>query len=194
MWLDGFHSQTGKQGLRKARAGKGSQDRPRLPRAGLFILARHVLCRNGVCCPPGGPPSQGLECPLGARWSAALPWETAFLGPASPSSSPLFLLSLVSPKMSSLACCLSFLPPPTLLAVPESSLRLKLQENPATAQPHFHDDHKPSILSYIPLPVCIHTQRTHGQWPCKSREVTLLRLTQRRLVRLRAGVYWDEAC
>lgn len=157
----------------QSREGKPGQAKAR---AGLFMLARHVLCRNGVCCPPGGP-HPSLKCSLRARWDAALSallGEATFLRPASPSSSPLFLQSLLSPKMSSLACCLFPSSSHSPGSPGQSSLHPQLQENPATAQPPFHNDHKPSILSYITLPVCIHIQRTHGQLQCKGPEVTLL--------------------
>lgn len=186
----------GKRGLREARAGKGSQDKQE-PKLGLFVLARHVLCRNGVCCLPGGPHPRVLGVQEGCCSFCSL--AEGHL----PLLSLAQLFSTLPPNTANAmdeqqSCLLPFLPPfsHSLLAAPGNlaSHLQQLQEKPAAAQPPFHSDHKPSFLSYIPLPVCIHNQTTLGQRLCKGPEVTLLLITKGRMVEQKAGGYWDGIC
>lgn len=87
---------------------------------------------------------------------------------------------IATSRMSSLAC---IFPTSHSLLIAQGNLAL-----PAAAQPLFYSDHKPSFLSYSPLPVCSHTQRTNEQQLSKSPEVSMLQPTQRRLVGLRCGL------
>lgn len=178
--------------LREARAGKGSQDKQELELE-LFVLARHVLCRNGICCPPGGPHPRVLGVQEGC---------CSFYSPAG-SHLPLLslaqLLSTLPPNTANAedeqqSCLLPLLPPSShslLAALGNLASHLQqLQEKPAAAQPPFRSDHKPSFLSYLPLPVCIHNQTTLRQQLCKGPEVTMLLITKVRMVEH----YWDGIC